>query len=65
MNEPTIVVVLAVAIAVYVAIVRPWMLPLGATKAERCAPLPGHDLEPNASYVTTRAVSIDAPPERI
>jgi hypothetical protein len=66
MNEPTIVVVvLAAAIAVYVAIVRPWMLAWGATKTERRAPLPGDDLEPNARYVTTRAVSIDAPPERI
>ena len=41
------------------------MLARGATKAERSAPLPGDDLEPSGSYVTTRAVTIDAPPDRI
>jgi hypothetical protein len=67
MNRPTTVVALAVAaaIAAYAAIVRPWMLAWGATKAERSAPLPGDDLEPNANYVTTRAVPIDAPPDRV
>jgi len=67
MNEPTIVVavVLAAAIAVYVAIIRPWMLAWGATQAERNAQLPGDDLEPNASYATTRATTIDAPPDSI
>ncbi len=67
MNEPTIVValVLAAALGGYAAILRPRMLAWGATEAERSAPLPGDDLEPNASYVTTRAVTIDAPPHRV
>ena len=61
--------VLAVAVvaaaSVYAGVVRPWMLAWGATEAERIGPLPGDDVVPDARYVTTRAVTIDAPPERI
>jgi hypothetical protein len=56
---------LAAAAGAYAAIVRPRMLAWGATEAERSAPLPGDDGEPDANYVTTRAVTIDAPPDRI
>jgi hypothetical protein len=67
MSGRTTVAVLAVAAAVaaYAAMVRPWMLAWGATDAERSDPLPGDDVVPDARYVTTRAVTIDAPPERI
>jgi hypothetical protein len=67
MNGPTIVVALALAAAVaaYAAIVRPWMLAWGASGPERSGPLPGDDVVPDARYATTRAVTIDAPPERI
>ncbi len=66
MNEPTVIIIAAVAvIASYAAIVRPWMLAWGATEAERTAPLPGDDVVPHAGYVTTRAVTIDAPPDSI
>jgi hypothetical protein len=67
MNRPTTIVALAVAttVAAYAAIVRPRMLSWGATVAERGGPLPGDDLVPDARYVTTRAVTIDAPPDRI
>jgi len=67
MNESTIAVavVLATAFALYVVILRPRMLAWGATRDEQSAPLPGDDLEPGASYVTTRAITIDAPPDRI
>ena len=67
MNKPTTNVALAAAAAVaaYAAIVRPWMLSWGATAAERSGPLPGDDVVPNANYVTTRAVTIDAPPDRV
>jgi hypothetical protein len=41
------------------------MLAWGATAAERSGPLPGDDLVPDARYVTTRAITIDAPPDRI
>ena len=67
MNRPTTVVALAVsaAIAAYVAVLRPWMLAWGATEAERSAPLPGDDLDPIANYVTTRAITVKAPPDRV
>ena len=62
MNEPTVIIIAAVAaIASYAAIVRPRMLAWGATEAERTAPLPGDDVVPHARYVTTRAMTIDAP----
>ena len=57
--------VLAAAIGGYTAIVRPRMLAWGATVAERSAPLPGDGLVPDARYVTTRAVTVDAPPDRL
>jgi hypothetical protein len=41
------------------------MLSWGATAAEGCGPLPGDDVVPDARYVTTRAITIDAPPDRI
>jgi hypothetical protein len=59
------VIVLTAAIVAYAVVVRPWMLGWGATDAERSGPLPGDDVVPDARYVTTRAVTIDAPPERI
>ena len=67
MNKPTTVVALAVAaaMAAYVAVVRPRMLAWGATEAERTTALPGDDREPHVNYVTTRAITIVAPPDRI
>lgn len=53
------------AASVYAAVVRPRMLAWGATEDERLGPLPGDDVVPDARYVTTRAMTIDAPPERI
>jgi len=54
----------AVAVA-YAFVIRPWMLRWGSTAEERARPLPGDDLEPDATYVTTRAVTIKAPTESI
>jgi hypothetical protein len=65
MNGLTIVVALTAAVAAYAAIARRWMLAWGATRAERSGPLPGDDVVSSARYVTTRAVTVDAPPERI
>jgi hypothetical protein len=52
-------------VGAYLALVRPWMLNWGATSAERGAQLPGDEIVPEARYVTTRAVTIDAPPASI
>ena len=56
---------IATAVAAYVKIGRPWQLTWGATREEVCRPLPGDDLVPRPTFNATRAVSIDAPPERI
>lgn len=44
---------------------RRWHLRWGATDSEVRQSLPGDDLVARASYVSTRAIHIDAPPERI
>jgi hypothetical protein len=48
-------------LAAYTLIVRPWSLRWGATDDEAGQALPGDDLVPNATYVTTRALTINAP----
>jgi hypothetical protein len=47
--------------AVYALVIRPWMLSWGSSDEERARPLPGDDIEPEARYVTTRALTIEAP----
>ncbi len=44
---------------------RPWYLSWGSTEAEQNVGLPGDELVPNAGEQSTRAITIDAPPERI
>jgi hypothetical protein len=44
---------------------RPKMLRWGATSDEAGEPLPGDDHTPNPRMQSTRAVTIDAPPERV
>jgi hypothetical protein len=45
--------------------VRPWHLHWGATYDEVAAVMPGDDLLRRAQFVATRAITIDAPPERV
>ena len=49
---------------VYKILLRPWHLSWGATEAEAHQSLPGDDLVPNATYQTTRAITILAAPEK-
>jgi hypothetical protein len=49
----------------YVLFLRHGCLTWGATNDEATGKLPGDDLLPDAGLVTTRAVTIDAPPEAI
>lgn len=49
----------------YALLARPWQLRWGATVAEARTPLPGEELVPNASYMTTRAVTVHAPVEAV
>ena len=51
--------------AVYLLFLRRWCLAWGARDDEVAAKLPGDELLPDARLVTTRAVTIDAPPEAI
>jgi hypothetical protein len=37
----------------------------GATDAEVAGPMPGDEIVPKASFNATRAITIDAPPERV
>ena len=60
-----IVAALAAGAAVYALFIRPWILRWGSTSAERTEPLPGDDVVPEARYSTTRATTIQAPPEAV
>src|SRR5947209_13955083 len=53
------------ALTYYVLAIRPWLLHWGAKPEEASAILPGDQLVPDAAYVTTRAVTVQAPPEAI
>jgi hypothetical protein len=44
---------------------RHWHLRWGATDAEVAAPMPGDELVSHPSFNTTRAITIDAPPENV
>jgi len=55
----------AAVTALYLLILWPWMRGWGATEAERKAVLPGDDIVPNANLRTTKAITIQAPPEAI
>ena len=46
-------------------LVRPWHLRWGATADEVHGAMPGDDVVPKAQFNATRAVTIDAPPERV
>jgi hypothetical protein len=49
----------------FVVVVRPWYLQWGATSEERSQSLPGDEIIPRAVYQQTRAITIDAPVDRV
>jgi hypothetical protein len=51
--------------AAYVLFFRRWCLTWGARDDEVAAKLPGDELLPGADLVSTRAITVDAPPEAI
>lgn len=57
-------VLLLVAIA-YLGVCRPYQLNLGATAAEIERPVPGDELNPDPSFLATRAITIAGSPEDI
>lgn len=52
-------------LGIYGLFVRPWHLAWGATRDECFAAMPGDELLPVATTVSTRAIDIDAPPEDV
>jgi hypothetical protein len=52
-------------VAAYVAVIEPWHTTWGATSDEIRARWPGDDQATDTTYVTTRAVTIDAAPEAV
>ena len=50
---------------VYSWVVRPWHLEWGATLDEVRTSMPGDELVPHPTLCATRAMTIDAPPERV
>ena len=57
--------VLLLTLAAYVYLCRPYQLHWGATAAEIVRSIPGDELNTNPSFLATRAISIDAPPEKV
>jgi hypothetical protein len=57
--------VILAAIAVYTYVARPWFLHWGATEADKTRPLPGDDVWLGGVVTGTRAIDIDAPPEKV
>src|SRR6185503_13937214 len=55
----------AVVFALFLTLERGWFLNWGATAAERVRAFPGDALLPAAPERTTRAVTIDAPVDRV
>ncbi len=56
---------LAIALLIYLPVYRPVQLRWGATNEEIARAMPGDEIQPNPIFNATRAVTIDAPPERI
>jgi hypothetical protein len=51
--------------ALYGLAICPWQRRWGTTRAEARRPLPGDALVPRPDYETTRAITIEAPPEAV
>jgi len=63
---PLLVVVIFISwTAAYFGIIRPWFMKWGAAPEEIGKPLPGDQLIPEPSHESLRAVTIDAPPEKV
>ncbi|HEY3311816.1 MAG TPA: hypothetical protein VGK00_09270 [Anaerolineales bacterium] len=54
-----------VVMALYLFWARPYQLRWGATGEEINRPMPGDEINPNPTFLATRAITIDATPEKI
>ena len=55
----------AAAVATYPVLWRRWCLTWGATAGEAAAQMPGDDLMPSPDLISTRAITVEAPPSAI
>jgi hypothetical protein len=56
---------LAIVMAVYLFVARPYQLHWGATEAEKSAPMPGDELDATPDFFATRAITINGTPQEI
>ena len=52
-------------VALFYLVYRPWQLTWGATSDEVNRPMPGDEIVKRPTFNATRAVTVDAPPERV
>jgi hypothetical protein len=62
---PLVAAIIVALAALFYFVYRPWQLTWGATSEEVARPMTGDDLVENPTFNATRAVTIDAPAERI
>jgi hypothetical protein len=53
------------SVVMHVAFLRPMQMGWGATDVEMARPLPGDKVVGNATFVATRALTVEAPPEQV
>lgn len=53
------------AVAAYIFWIRPWQLRWGSTRWEWIRPMEGDDIVQKPDFVATRAVTVNAPPEKV
>ena len=58
-------IILVVFAAAYLFLIRPWQRTWGATGTEAGRPMPGDTTVQAPRFIATRAVTIDAPPEKV
>ena len=59
------VLILISTLAVYLGLIRRWLLTWGATREETQESLPGDDIVQEPHFVATRAVTVAAPPPEV
>src|SRR5512135_3169783 len=60
-----VIALLALVLGAYLLWARPYQLRWGATDEEVRRPMPGDELDPTPTFLSTRAITIDAAPDKI
>ena len=58
-------VLIGLALSAYILFARPYQLRWGATDEEVARPMPGDELDPTPTFLSTRAITIQGTPEEI